>query len=198
MDEDKKTSKKIDIFNYVIYFFIIVILSVILTRTGLIDLKGKDTQIRIGDFNGTVKLKWLLFLAVFELNGFIHELIHYLTGKMVIPDAKFKMIIGWNLARTKRVGGDPTRIQDQIFTIMPFILLSIVPFFVGLAVTKKTDLPMYFFLINTAGSIKDIELFLCMFCFPKDMPISKMDMHTIDCNNWYRKFWLKWDDFFSN
>ena len=61
MDEDTKTSKKIDIFNYVIYFFIIVILSVILTRTGLIDLKGKDTQIRIGDFNGTVKLKWLFF-----------------------------------------------------------------------------------------------------------------------------------------
>ena len=196
MKETRKT-KRIDVFNNTIYFLLIVILSFILTRTGLIDFKGNDTYIQIGDFNAMVKLKWLLFLVVFGLNGYLHESIHFLTGKIVIPDAKFKITLGWNFAQTKRIGGDPTRIQDQIFTIMPFVLLSIVTFFIGLAVADLTDLPMYFVLFNTAGSIKDIEEFLCMFCFPKNMPISKMDMHTIDCNNLYRKFWLKWDDFFS-
>lgn len=193
-----KKTRKIDIFNKVVYFFLIVILSFFLTKGGLIDFRGNDTYIKIGSFNATVKLKWLLFFIVFGLTGYLHELIHFLTGKIVIPGAKFEMIFGRNLARTKRIGGDPTRTQDQIFTIMPFVVLSIVAFFVGLAVTDITDIPMYFVLFNTAGSIKDIELFLCMFCFPKDMPVSQMDMHAIDCNTWYCKFWQKWDVFFSD
>ena len=92
MKETRKT-KRIDVFNNTIYFLLIVILSFILTRTGLIDFKGNDTYIQIGDFNAMVKLKWLLFLVVFGLNGYLHESIHFLTGKIVIPDAKFKITL---------------------------------------------------------------------------------------------------------
>lgn len=138
------------------------------------------------------------FFVAFGLTGFLHELIHILTGKIVIPDARFDLVLGWNFAQTKRIGGDPTRTQDQIFTIMPFAFLSIVTFLVGLAVKDMTDIPMYFVLFNTAGSIKDIEWFLCLFCFPKDMPVSQMDMGSVNCKSLYCKFWKKWDGFFAN
>lgn len=192
--------KKIDTFNKILCACLYISLGVILSITGLINFIGNDTYIRIGSFSVTLKLKWLLFIAIFLLNGYLHEWIHVLTGKIVIPGAKFNMNVGLNRAQTKRIGGDPTRMQDQIFTIMPFVLLSVVTFFVGLAVKDYTDLPMYFVYFNTPGSIHDIEVFLALFCYPKDMTLSQIHtMHTdlSDCKNWYHRFWLKWDMFFS-
>lgn len=57
-----KKTRKIDVFNQVVYFVLILLLSFFFTKAGLIDLIGNDTHIEIGKFTATVKLKWLLFL----------------------------------------------------------------------------------------------------------------------------------------
>lgn len=193
----KRKKKKIDVLNYILYVFLIIAISGILTGVGLIDFIGNDTHIRIGSFHAALKLKLLLFPVLLELNAVFHEWIHFLTGKLLIPDAEFKVTFGGRLAQTERIGGDPTRVQNQIVTIMPFVILSVAAFFVGLAVADKTDLPMYFFLFNTAGSIKDIEVFLYLFCFPKQMAVSEIFKETVDGSSRYRRFWAKWDQFFS-
>jgi len=187
-----KTTKvrKIDKFNKALYFIIVCILTYVFIKAGFV-YHVKQT------ISGYMLLMLKCVLAM-ELNAILHECVHALTGKLVIPDARFKMAFGFNKAQTKRIGGDPTRIQDQIYTIMPFVILSVVGFFIGLAVNDKTDFVMLMVIFNTAGCVLDIEMFLNWFCFPKDMPLSQMSMSIVEHKNWYCKFWARWDRFFAN
>lgn len=189
--------RRIDVFNSIIYFGATIALSALLIDFGLLDLVGKPTVISIGELSILFRIKLLIFFLIYYLNAVIHEVIHYLTGKLVIPNAKFEITFRWNRAQTRRIGGEPTRAQDQIFTIMPFIVLSVVTFFVGFGLKDITDIPMYFVLFNTVGSVKDIEFYLYAFCFPKDTKVSEMNIDLVANKNRYCRFWKKWDCFFS-
>ncbi len=186
----KKTKvRKIVRFNKVLYFIIVCILTYVFVKAGFV-YPAKRT------ISGYVLLMLKCVLAM-EVNAVLHECVHVLAGKLAIPDAKFKMAFRFNKAQTKRIGGDPTRIQDQIYTIMPFVILSVVGFFIGLAVNDKTDFVMLMVIFNTAGCVLDIEMFLNWFCFPKDMPLSQMSMSIVEHKNLYCKFWAKWDRYFT-
>ena len=187
----KKTKvRKIVRFNKVLCFIIICILTYVFVKAGFV-YPVKRT------ISGYVLIMLKCVLAM-ELNSVLHECIHALTGKLVIPDAKFKLVFGFNKAQTKRIGGDPTRIQDQIFTIMPFVILSVVGFFIGLAANDKTDFIMLMVIFNTAGCVSDIEWFFWLFCFPMNMPLSQMNIGMVEHKNWYCKFWAKWNRYFAD
>ena len=192
-----KKKRRIDKLHTVLYVILIMVLVFVFVKTGLLDIIGPSTGIHLGEFEFSVKLKILLFIIVFYANAFLHEGIHALTGKMFMPEAKYSIKIMGPKAHATRHGGDPTRIQDQIITIMPLMILSMMMFFLGLAVKDYTDLPMYFVIFNTAGSISDIESFFFMFCFPKNMKLGEIHkMDTMEKTTPYHRFWEKWREYF--
>lgn len=192
-----KKKRRIDKLYTVLYAILIMVLVFVFVKTGLLDIVGTSTDIQLGEFEFSVKLKILLFIIAFYANAFLHEGIHALIGKMFMPEAKYSIKIMGPKAHATRHGGDPTRVQDQIISIMPFLILSVLMFFLGLAVKDYTDLPMYFVIFNTAGSISDIESFLFMFCFSKNMKLSEIHkMDAMDKNTPYHRFWEKWREYF--
>lgn len=192
-----KKKRRIDKIHTFTYAILIMVLVFIFIKTGLLDIIGSSTNIHLGKLDFSIKLKIILFLIVLYLNAFLHEGIHALTGKIFFPDAKYSITIMGSKAHATRHGGDPTRVQDQIITIMPFLILSVMTFFLGLAVKDFTDLPMYFVIFNTAGSISDIESFLFMFCFPKSLKLSEIrKMDTMEKSTPYHRFWEKWRKYF--
>ncbi|MBR6664853.1 MAG: DUF3267 domain-containing protein [Lachnospiraceae bacterium] len=192
-----KNKRRIDKLHTIIYAILIMVLVFVFIKTDLLDIIGSNTDIHLGKFEFSVKLKIILFIIAFYVNAFLHEGIHVLTGKIFLPDAKYSITIMGPKAHATRHGGDPTRIQDQIITIMPFLILSVMMFSLGLAVKDFTDLPMYFVIFNTAGSISDIESFLFMFCFPQNRKLSEIrKMDTMEKSTPYHRFWKRWREFF--
>ena len=192
-----KKKRKIDRLHTATYAILILTLVVVFIKMGLLDIMGPSTEIHLWKFELSIRFKIFWYFIAFYLTAFLHEGIHALTGKAFLPDAKYSITIIGPKAHATRHGGDPTRIQDQIITIMPFLILSVMTFFVGLAMNEVTDLPMYFVIFNTAGSISDIESFLFMFCFPKDLILSEIHkMGTMEKSSPYHRFWERWREYF--
>lgn len=172
----KRKRKIISFLHTIVYVFLLFLFA----RMKLIELK----QINL-------LLLLLKIIIVIQINSYIHEGIHYIAGKMAMKDAEFKITVTWTKAYIKRAGGNPTVLQEQIHTIAPCIVIGGCSLFLGFLLQGITDVPFWFFVINTAGSVGDIVLFLELFCFPMRESLSECNDFMKYRQNLYCRFWNK-------